>query len=222
MASKKEIQEKELKTVLGKDISTKNPVFSPEHITELHALFCLYADPRQRRADVRDLLVTASTLGLDTKYEFVFRVLQEVHDGTQGAPLDFEQFLRELTNRVVRIETLREVPSPRKAAEPTSPSWTSRQRENLTSMTCATSTTSSNTATMTSNWWKLSTPSAVMVQRPFHGISSTNSSKGKSTGEESSDPNRLIINISYTNIIGSPLFFFFTQFKIFPHFASSL
>ncbi len=92
--SKKEIQDKELKTVLGKEISTKNPVFSPEHITELHALFSLYADPRQRRADVRDMLMTASTLGLDAKYEFVFRVLQEVYDSTQGAPLDFEQFLR--------------------------------------------------------------------------------------------------------------------------------
>ena len=87
--SKREIQEKELKTVLGKDVSTKNPVFSPEHITELHALFSLYADPRQRRADIRDVLLTASTLGLDTKYEFVFRLLNEIHDSTHGAPLDF-------------------------------------------------------------------------------------------------------------------------------------
>lgn len=90
-----EIQDKELKTVLGKEISTKNPVFSPEHITELHALFSLYADPRQRRADVGDMLMTASTLGLDAKYEFVFKkYFQEVYDSTQGAPLDFEQFLR--------------------------------------------------------------------------------------------------------------------------------
>ena len=101
--SKREIQDKELKTVLGKDVATKNPVFSSEHITELHALFSIYADPRQRRADVRDMLLTASTLGLDTKYEFVFRVLQELYDSTNGAPLDFEQFLRELTNRVVLL-----------------------------------------------------------------------------------------------------------------------
>jgi len=92
--SKREIQEKELKTILGKDVATKNPVFSPDHITELHALFSLYADPRQRRADIRDVLMTAGTLGLDTKYEFVFRLLHEVHDGTNGAPLDFEQFLK--------------------------------------------------------------------------------------------------------------------------------
>jgi hypothetical protein len=57
-----------LKTVLGKDIGSKNAVFSPDHIAELHALFSLYADPRQRRADVREVLMTASTLGLDSKY----------------------------------------------------------------------------------------------------------------------------------------------------------
>lgn len=100
--SKKEIEQKELKTVLAKDVASKNPVFSADHITELHALFSLYADPRQRRADVRDLLMTASTLGLDTKYEFVFRLLQEIYDGTNGAPLDFEQFLKELTAKVVQ------------------------------------------------------------------------------------------------------------------------
>jgi hypothetical protein len=92
--SKREIQEKELKTILGKDVATKNAVFSPDHITELHGLFSLYADPRQRRADIRDVLMTASTLGLDTKYEFVFRLLSEVHDSNSGNPLDFETFLK--------------------------------------------------------------------------------------------------------------------------------
>ena len=101
--SKKEIQEKELKTVLSKDISTKNPVLSPEHITELHALFSLYADPRQRRADSRDLLQTAQTLGLDSKYELVFRLISDINDSTQGQALDFEQFLKELTNRLVQM-----------------------------------------------------------------------------------------------------------------------
>jgi hypothetical protein len=99
--SKKEIQEKELKNVMAKDIGNKNPVFSPEHISELHALFSIYADPRQRRGDVRDLLITASTLGLDQKFELVFRVLQDLYDQTNGAPLDFEQFLKELTARIV-------------------------------------------------------------------------------------------------------------------------
>lgn len=99
--SKREIQEKELKAVLAKDIGAKNPVFSSDTIIELHALFSLYADPRQRRADVRELLLTAETLGLNHKYEFVFRLLQEIQDGTHGAALDFEGFLKELTARIV-------------------------------------------------------------------------------------------------------------------------
>jgi hypothetical protein len=75
--------------VLGKDVATKNAVLSPEHIVELHALFSLYADPRQRRADVRELLQTAQTLGLDSKYELVFRLLADLNDSTHGAALDF-------------------------------------------------------------------------------------------------------------------------------------
>ena len=101
--SRKEIQEKELKTVLAKDIGAKNAIFSPDGIAELHALFSLYADPRQRRADVRDFLLTASTLGLNEKYEFVFRVLHDIHDSTNGAALDFESFLKELTARIVAM-----------------------------------------------------------------------------------------------------------------------
>ena len=137
--SKKDIQDKELKTVLAKDIGAKNPVFSSESIAELHSLFSLYADPRQRRADVRDLLLTATTLGLDTKYEFVFRLLSEVQDSTNGNALDFEQFLKELTVRIVNVGLGREAHSLRMAERRTSPCWTCRLRENWTSMTCATS-----------------------------------------------------------------------------------
>jgi len=60
---------------MAKDIGAKNPIFSPESIQELYSVFSLYADPRQRRADIRDILITASTLGLDYKYELVFRLL---------------------------------------------------------------------------------------------------------------------------------------------------
>jgi Ca2+-binding EF-hand superfamily protein len=140
--SKREIQEKELKTVLAKDIGAKNPIFTPESIAELHALFSLYADPRQRRADVREVLLTAGTLGLDTKYEFVFRLLQEINDGTNGAALDFEQFLKELTHRIVSFHRLRVAHSRRKADAPTSPCWTCRARASFIWTTCATSTSS--------------------------------------------------------------------------------
>jgi len=87
--SRKELQEKDLQTVLTKDIATKNPIFSNQHIVELHALFSLYADPRQRRADVRDIVMTAKTLGLDERYDIVFRLLAEVAE-TSGDALNFE------------------------------------------------------------------------------------------------------------------------------------
>lgn len=74
--SRKEAQQKDLNTILAKDIGAKNPVFSLDFISDLHSMFSLYADPRQRRADIRDILMTAKTLGLDTKYEIVFVALQ--------------------------------------------------------------------------------------------------------------------------------------------------
>lgn len=101
--SKKEVQEKDLKAILAKDIGSKNPVFSTDFITDLHAMFSLYADPRQRRADIRDILMTAKTLGLDTKFELVYRALEEICDAVGADALDFETFLKELTAKVVKI-----------------------------------------------------------------------------------------------------------------------
>lgn len=100
--SRKEIQAKDLQTILTKDVATKNPVFTSETIQELHALFSLYADPRQRRVDVKDILMSARTLGLDQKYDIVFRVLQEVSESA-GDAVNFEDFLKALTARVVNI-----------------------------------------------------------------------------------------------------------------------
>lgn len=100
--TKKEQQEKDLKAVMAKEIGGKNPIFSPEHIADLHAMFSLYADPRQRRADVRDILMTAKTLGLDSKHELVYRALEEICDGVGADALDFEGFLRELTAKIVQ------------------------------------------------------------------------------------------------------------------------
>jgi hypothetical protein len=98
--SKKDIQEKDLAAVLAKDIGAKNPIFSNQHIIELHALFSLYADPRQRRVDIKDLVMTAKSLGLDERYDIVFRVLVEVSEGSPDA-VSFEEFLKALTSRVV-------------------------------------------------------------------------------------------------------------------------
>ena len=85
---------------MNKDIGKKNPIFTADSIAELHAMFSLYADPRQRRADIRDILMTAKTLGLD-RYELVYRVIEEIGDAYGGDPLDFETFIRELTTRIV-------------------------------------------------------------------------------------------------------------------------
>lgn len=101
--SRKEQNQKDLKAVLAKDIGSKNPVFSSDFISDLHAMFSLYADPRQRRADIRDILMTAKTLGLDTKFELVYKALEEICDSVGADALDFETFLKELTAKVVKI-----------------------------------------------------------------------------------------------------------------------
>lgn len=132
MTSKKEQQEKDLKAVLAKDIGAKNPIFSTGHIAEIHAVFSLYADPRQRRTDIRDILLTCNTLGLDQKYEFVIRLLQEIHDSSSGNALDFEGFLKELTARIVYLCLFREILSQKKAEKHISIFWTWKERDNST------------------------------------------------------------------------------------------
>ena len=99
MGSRKEQNEKDLKNVLTKE--AKNPIFSPEIITDLHAMFSLYADPRQRRADIRDILMTAKTLELDSKYHLVFNLLDAICESNGADALDFETFVKELTARIV-------------------------------------------------------------------------------------------------------------------------
>ncbi len=44
--------------------------------------------------------MTAKTLGLDEKFDIVFRVLVEVAE-TSGDALTFEDFLRAITTRIV-------------------------------------------------------------------------------------------------------------------------
>ena len=46
--------------------------------------------------------MTARTLGLDEKFDIVFRVLHEVADHS-GDALSFEDFLKALTARIVTI-----------------------------------------------------------------------------------------------------------------------
>jgi len=99
--SRKDQLDKERNAVLSKDIATKNPIFETSQITELYNLFALYADPRNRKTDIRDVLITARTLGLDTKYQLVFNALEQISDARKGDPIDFETFLKDLTAKLV-------------------------------------------------------------------------------------------------------------------------
>lgn len=119
-ASKKETLEKDLKNILSKDIGANNPIFSPGHLAEIHAVFSLYADPRQRRTDIRDILLTARTLGLDEKFDLALRVLQDINDDAHGNALDFEGFVKELTHRIVSDRSLRAIRLQRREERTTS------------------------------------------------------------------------------------------------------
>ena len=70
------------------------------------------------------MLQTAQTLGLDKKYEIVFKLIMDINDSTGGAPLDFEGFVKELTNRLVRLVLLRALLSTKREGTRTSDCWT--------------------------------------------------------------------------------------------------
>ena len=131
--SKKEIMEKDLKSIMAKDIGAKNPIFSPAHISELHAVFALYCDTRLRRTDVRDIILTATTLGLNDTYNMALRVLEDISDANSGNALDFEGFVRELTNRIVELDLFRETLLMKMEGRPLSTCLIWRARDNLTS-----------------------------------------------------------------------------------------
>jgi len=183
--SKKEIQAKDLQAVLQKEVATKNPIFSNEHVVELHALFSLYADPRQRRVDVKDIIMTAKTLGLDEKFDIVFRVLIELAE-TSGDSLNFEEFLKALTARIVTtLLKFRETHSPKKEEELTSVCTTSKEEENSQLMNSSISMTNSNTDFLTNNSWKSSMPLEVSMLRQSHSKDSASTFKRSSPTESS-------------------------------------
>lgn len=86
--SKKEMAEKDKKTVFARDIVTKNPIFSQTHCEDFFEMFNLYCDNR-RQCDVSDILNTARTLGFDKKYKIIYRALEEVTRDQNGEWVDF-------------------------------------------------------------------------------------------------------------------------------------
>jgi len=97
MLTRKDQLERDKKAVFAKDIVTKNPIFSQQHIDEFYELFVLYADNRTRRADVKDIVSTAKTLGMDNKYKIIYDALVTLSNSVEDEPIDFETFITQLT-----------------------------------------------------------------------------------------------------------------------------
>jgi hypothetical protein len=99
--------------------------------------------------------MTAGTLGLDKKYDIVFRVLHEVADS--GDALNFEEFLKALTARIVSFYfTERETHSASKVEEPTLAFTISREGENSQLTSSNTSTVNSITDSLSNNFGRSS------------------------------------------------------------------
>lgn len=179
--SRKEQFEKDKKAFLQKEIVTKNPIFVVEQVEELYNLFYLYADPRSKRADVRDVLMTAKTLGLDQKYAFVYRALEEIADSPIGSDIDIETFLKELTNRIVLPLSLRATHSRRKGERPRSNCSTCSRKRCSNWKTCASSTNSCGTASARSSSSTSSKTWAASRPRTSPSTAGTSTSSAKST-----------------------------------------
>lgn len=77
-----------------------HPIFSYDHIGEFYEMFILYADPRTKKADVRDILVTAKTLGLTDKFPIIGHALDDLAASYDDV-VDFEKFIADLTAKLV-------------------------------------------------------------------------------------------------------------------------
>ena len=88
-------------------------------------VFYLYTDLRDKKIDIRDIILTANSLGLDEKFNMAFHLLERVAESTDGNALDFETFVRELTNQVVRVHKDRATHSATLGGEGRSTCWIS-------------------------------------------------------------------------------------------------
>lgn len=86
--SRRDNIEKDRVAVFGKDIVTKNPIFSLEQIKMFFELFNLYADER-REANVSDIVSTAKTLGFDKKHALVYEAMSQIAAENEGNWLKF-------------------------------------------------------------------------------------------------------------------------------------
>ncbi|KAM3143264.1 hypothetical protein pb186bvf_004596 [Paramecium bursaria] len=94
--SKRDRIEKEKKVLREKAWVKNNPIFTEDHILDFYEMFQLYADPRTKRADVRDILVTAKTLDLDQKHIIIHKALEKLAQ-SYDKHIDFDTFVQDLT-----------------------------------------------------------------------------------------------------------------------------
>ena len=80
---KKQLLEEEKKKIFSKPLVTENPTFDVKQIDDFWTLFNLYADNR-RQADVREIVVTAKTLGYDQSHEYIYQFLCDIADQLDG------------------------------------------------------------------------------------------------------------------------------------------
>ena len=76
-------------------------MFTNDHISEFFDMFKLLADFRTNKIYIGEILQTAKTLGLDTKYKIVYKCLEKFQEEWGDNPIDFENFVKELTKRIV-------------------------------------------------------------------------------------------------------------------------
>ena len=88
MLSRKDQLKKDRDALWVKPIVTKNPVFTQQHIEEFFEMFNLYIDARTRQADLKDIVNTARTLGLDSKYQIIYGALVDLANENEF-PLNF-------------------------------------------------------------------------------------------------------------------------------------
>jgi hypothetical protein len=99
---RKVVIENERRTIFAKPIVTSNPTFDAAQIEDFFTLFNLYADT-SRKADIREIVTTARTLGYEKTHEFIYRALVNIATSFEGEWVGFEQFLTSLTEAIVLI-----------------------------------------------------------------------------------------------------------------------
>ncbi|KAL4467469.1 hypothetical protein ABPG72_000679 [Tetrahymena utriculariae] len=107
-------QKQERRAVLeASPFANNHETFMKDQILEFYDLFELYFDKQKRGVDINDILATARTLGLDSKYQMVYKVLSQIqsehHDLSRrlNKPdnVDFKEFIDLLSLKLGNINT---------------------------------------------------------------------------------------------------------------------